>query len=129
MCSSTRGPAIVPSLVTCPTSTSAKPRALASRISSKALARTWPTVPGALSSVSSHMVWIESITTSAASGAASIRRRDVAQIDRGGEFQLGPREPQPAGAQPHLLHRLLARNVQHPPPARRQRRGRLQQQR
>ena len=46
-------------------------RAFASRISSKLEARTCATVPGALSIVSSHMVWIESITTSAASPAAS----------------------------------------------------------
>ena len=71
MCSSTRGPASAPSFVTCPTSTSEKPRDFASRISSKLVARTCPTVPGALSIVSSHMVWILSITTSARLGSAS----------------------------------------------------------
>ena len=49
------------------------PRRLASRTSACAEARTWVTVPGALSSVSSHMVWIESITTSlGASGRSSV---------------------------------------------------------
>ncbi len=49
----------------------AKPRALARRISSAAQARTCATVPGAESSASSHTVWIESITTSAASASCS----------------------------------------------------------
>ncbi len=88
MCSSTRGPAMAPSLVTWPTSTSAKPADLARRISSNAAARTWATVPGALSMVSSHIVWIESITTSAASGARSraavISRRLIAAASSSG---------------------------------------------
>ena len=42
-----------------------------SRISSNEQARTWLTVPGAESIVSIHMVWMESITTMAASAAAS----------------------------------------------------------
>ncbi len=54
-----------PSLVTWPTSSTVKPRRLASRISSCALARTWATVPGAESRLSTYMVWIESMTTAA----------------------------------------------------------------
>ena len=65
MCSSTRGPAIFPSLVTWPTSTSAQPFSLANRISSNAQPRTWLTVPGAPSIVSECMVWIESMISSA----------------------------------------------------------------
>jgi hypothetical protein len=68
MCSSTRGPAMLPSLVTCPTSISAKPCVFAARISSNAAARTCVTLPGAESTPSVHIVWIESITTKAASG-------------------------------------------------------------
>ena len=71
MCSSTLGPAIWPSLVTCPTSSRAKPRALARRISSWALARTWETVPGAESRLSTYMVWIESMITAAGGRAVS----------------------------------------------------------
>src|SRR5260221_10801520 len=71
MCSSTRGPAISPSLVTWPTSTTTKPRRLASPISSCAAPRTWLTVPGALSSVSRYIVWIESITTRSGASAES----------------------------------------------------------
>ena len=44
-CSSTRGPAIDPSFVTCPTSITAVPRSLATRISRPATSRTWPTEP------------------------------------------------------------------------------------
>ena len=62
MCSTTRGPAIWPSLVTWPTRMMAAPDFLANRISACAEARTCVTVPGADSTVSVHMVWIESIT-------------------------------------------------------------------
>ena len=64
MCSTTRGPAIWPSLVTWPTKMMAAPDFLAKRIRACAEARTWVTVPGADSTVSVHMVWIESITIS-----------------------------------------------------------------
>src|SRR2546427_739539 len=48
MCSSTRGPAIAPSLVTCPTTRTAGPSSdLATRRSSPVHSRIWPTVPGA----------------------------------------------------------------------------------
>ena len=62
MCSTTRGPAIWPSLVTWPTRMIAAPDFLAKRISACAEARTCVTVPGADSTVSVHMVWIELIT-------------------------------------------------------------------
>src|SRR5947209_1045201 len=64
MCSTTRGPAIWPSLVTWPTRMMAAPVFLANLISACAEARTCVTVPGADSTVSVHMVWIESITIS-----------------------------------------------------------------
>ena len=92
MCSSTRGPAIAPSLVTCPTSATAKPFDLASRISSKLHARTCPTVPGALSIVSSHIVWIESMTTSVASARRLQGRGDLAHVDGGGQLDRGVRK-------------------------------------
>src|SRR6056297_2528027 len=63
-CSSTRGPARPPSLVTWPTSTIATPRSLASFTSRWAQPRTWPTLPGSDPSPGSDTVWIESITTS-----------------------------------------------------------------
>ena len=47
MCSSTRGPAMVPSFVTWPTSSTAVPVCLAKRTRRAALSRTWLTLPGA----------------------------------------------------------------------------------
>ncbi|CPP36880.1 Uncharacterised protein [Bordetella pertussis] len=47
MCSSTRGPASAPSLVTWPIITMAMPVCLASRVSCAAHSRTWDTEPGA----------------------------------------------------------------------------------
>ncbi len=129
MCSSTRGPAMAPSLVTCPTRTSEKPLDFAIRISSKLHARTCDTVPGALSMLSSHMVWMLSITTS-----VDVRRLlqaggDVAQIDRGGQLHVRIRQAEPARAQAHLLDRLLAGDVHHPPSGTCQASRHLQQQR
>ena len=56
MCSMMRGPAIAPSLVTCPTRTTAAPDFLAKRVSACAEVRTCVTVPGALSTRSVHSV-------------------------------------------------------------------------
>ncbi len=47
MCSSTRGPARLPSLVTWPTSTMVQPPDLAVRVSCAEHSRTWATEPGA----------------------------------------------------------------------------------
>ena len=113
MCSSTRGPAMAPSLVTWPTSTSAKFAGLGQPDQLEAAARTCVTVPGALSIASSHMVWIESITTSAASPAcsrlAAMSRRLIAAASSSG--RVG--HAQPAGAQADLLDGFLAGDVQH----------------
>ena len=63
MCSSTRGPAKAPSLVTCPTKNRAHPAALAAPASSAAHWRTWPTEPGALLNSSLLRAWMLSTTT------------------------------------------------------------------
>jgi hypothetical protein len=79
-CSSTRGPARLPSLVTWPTSTTLTPRALASPTRRWAQPRTWPTVPGAVPRSGSNTVWIESTTTTAGARAsrwATIRGSEV----------------------------------------------------
>ena len=75
-CSSVFGPASVPSLVTCPTSTTGIPSALASSISRSVDSRTWPTEPGGPSSSSEATVWTESTTSSPgrASRASSVIR-------------------------------------------------------
>ena len=74
MCSSTRGPAMAPSLVTWPTSSSAVLRRRATSISAWAEARTWATDPAAESRPSRCTVWIESTT------ATSPRLESVAAI-------------------------------------------------
>ncbi len=61
MCSSTLGPARVPSLVTCPTSSSTVSLCLAKRVSAAADSRTWATPPGAEAISSRCMVWMESM--------------------------------------------------------------------
>ena len=85
MCSSTRGPASVPSLVTWPTSTIAVPLALAMRVSCAAHSRTWATEPGAEVSCSEYSVWIESMTQksgASASSAATIFSRWISASTR-----------------------------------------------
>src|SRR5581483_3395356 len=63
MCSSWRGPARAPSLVTWPTNTTDTPRCLAIATRSPAHARTCVTLPGVPVASGSCTVWIESITT------------------------------------------------------------------
>ncbi len=77
MCSTTRGPAIWPSLVTWPTRTMAGPPSLASRTSSAAQARTWVTEPGPASWASDHRVWMESMMT-----MSNLSRFSVVRISR-----------------------------------------------
>ena len=77
ICSTTRGPAIWPSLVTWPTRMTAAPVRLAKRISSAAEPRTWVTVPGAASTLCVHMVWIEFDDQEPRRRALRQRRDDV----------------------------------------------------
>ena len=79
-CSSTRGPASAPSLVTWPTSTVARSRLLASRTSRAAHSRTWATDPGAEPSSGSKTVWMESTTT----------RSGCDLVDLGDQVAAGP---------------------------------------
>ena len=78
-----------------------KPRRLARRISSWADVRTWATVPGAESKMSTYMVWMEStITTpgpSAPSKEAAMSRTEVAAAS-----------PTGASAKPSLAARSLS---------------------
>ena len=62
ICSKTRGPAIEPSLVTCPIKIRIEFVFFAAIINSFVLALTWDTVPGELSNWGKYIVWIESIT-------------------------------------------------------------------
>ena len=63
-CSRVFGPASVPSLVTCPTSTTGTPSDFASSMSRSAASRTWPTLPAGPSSSSDTTVCTESTTRS-----------------------------------------------------------------
>ena len=65
MCSTTLGPAICPSLVTWPTSSTAVPFCFAKRIRASEPAFNWDTVPGAASIEGAQRVWIESMTAMA----------------------------------------------------------------
>ena len=64
MCSSRRGPAIDPSLVTCPTNNKVMSRSLQIRMSAPATSRTCVTPPGDPSVVALPIVCTESIMTS-----------------------------------------------------------------
>ena len=111
ICSTTRGPAIWPSLVTWPTRMMAAPDLLAKRISACAEPRTWVTVPGADSTVSVHMVWIEFDDDQPRRLAFRQCGDDV--LDRGFRRKLdrGVAQSQSLGAQTHLRHCFLTRDI------------------
>ena len=118
MCSSVLGPAIPPPLVTWPTTTTAVPLSLAKRMSWPEHSRTWPTLPGALSSDSVYTVWIESMTTTSAETRGR-RREDglepgLAQHVHGARVLVD----QALGAEPDLVRGFLAAGVEHRPAGR-----------
>ncbi len=100
MCSSTRGPASPPSLVTWPTSTTVRPRRrFASWTRRWAHSRTCTTEPGAEGRSASAMVWIESIDDEA--GLEPVDRGEHrAEVGLGVQPQLVAHRPEPFGAQP-----------------------------
>ena len=57
------------------------------------------------------MVWIESITSRAGGAPLLERGQDVAHRGRRGELDRRVAEAEPARAQPHLVGRLLARDI------------------
>ena len=129
MCSTTRGPAIWPSLVTWPTRITAAPVRLAKRISSPAEPRTCVTVPGAASSACVHIVWIESITSKLRHRTLRQRRDDVLDRSFRRNLDRGIGETEPLGAQPHLRDSFLAGDVNRALAAARERGRDLDQQR
>ena len=72
MCSSILGPAMAPSLVTCPTRHTEVPLSLAMRMSMDVHSRIWDTDPGADAISGRYMVWTESTTMT--SGLSSCMR-------------------------------------------------------
>ncbi len=111
MCSTTRGPAIWPSLVTWPTRITAAPVRLAKRISSPAEPRTCVTVPGdSFDSLRPH--GLDRVDDQKLRRYALRQCRDDI-FDRcfGRDLDRGFGQAEPFGAQPHLSHRLFAGNV------------------
>ena len=129
MCSTTRGPAIWPSLVTCPTRITAAPERLAKRISVCAAPRTCVTVPGArVHHVGPH--GLDRVDDDEARGRALGQGcDDVFNRRLSGELDRSAGETEPFGAQPHLRDRLFTRNINRALLRLRQRRRHLDQQR
>ena len=117
MCSSTRGPAMPPSLVTWPTRNTLVPVSLAKRTRRAALSRTWLTEPGAAVSCSDHSVWMESATISLRLGRHG-QREDLLDPGFGQRVQAVQRQPQPHRATGDLRQTFLAGDVQAPAVAR-----------
>ena len=112
MCSSVRGPATVPSLVTWPMMQTDICVRLAICISRSVHSRTWLMLPGADGNCADATVWIESTTIS--DGMHLLRRLgDGVDIRLRQQQQARRRDAQPIGAQPNLLVRLLGGDVEH----------------
>ena len=86
------------------------PRRLAKAVSSWAEARTWATEPGALSTWSAHMVWIE-FDDGERRALGLERGQDVAEVGLGGEPQRRLGEAEAGGAHADLGGGLLAGDV------------------
>ena len=111
ICSTTRGPAIWPSLVTCPTRITAAPVVFAKRISACAAPRTCETVPGVeFDEFGPHR--LNGIDDNEGRPLAMRKRRDnILDARLGGEFDGRCRKSQPQSAQANLIDRLLAGNI------------------
>ena len=127
-CSSVRGPARLPSLVTWPTSTTAVPRPLASRASRSThgphlgQGPRWTAglaIDHGLDRVHHHQL----------GGERHHRLLGLADVGRGQHQQSRRQRSEPRRPVPHLGSRLLARHQQHRPPAGGRRRQDLQDQR
>ena len=107
-CSTARGPARSPSLVTCPTRRSGTPLDFARRVRRSTQARTWARLPAGCARSGSETDWSESTTTRAG------RWRPTAHLDR---LDVGPLECEevpghrahPRRPPAHLCERLLGR--------------------
>ena len=110
-CSSTRGPATWPSLVTWPTSTVAMPRSLATATSAAVTARTWVTPPGTPSVPGAEMVCTESSTSRPGLDRVEVAEHR-AEVGLGGQVEPLVQGADALGPQPHLADRLLAADHQ-----------------
>ena len=107
----TSGPAIWPSLVTWPTSSTVAPFCLAKRISASRRPCSCDTVPGADSTTGDHRVWIESITRHRRRAAFGEGGEDVRDIGLGREQDRRVGEAEALGPEPDLGDRLLAGDI------------------
>ena len=93
MCSSTRGPAITPSRVTCPIRSTEVPVDLAWRTRLAVDSRSCVTAPGAASTFATDIVWIESITSTRAPVSAVASRMRSSAVSA---TSLSPSVPTPS---------------------------------
>ena len=106
----------------------AAPDFLAKRISACALPRTWVTVPGADSTMSVHMVWIESITISrGVLPSDSVAMMSSTEVSAASST-AAVAQAEPLGAQAYLRHRFFTGDVDRAMAGAGQRRGGLDQQ-
>ncbi len=128
MCSSTRGPAIEPSLVTWPTSTSTVPRSLAIADQfERAAAHLRDRAGRALDLVGMH--GLDRIDHQQRGRLhCSESGQDVAHRSRRRQPDRRIGQPQPLGAQPHLPRRFLAADIDRIAARARHVRGNLEQQ-
>ena len=127
-CSSTRGPAMEPSLVTWPTSTVAMLRVLATRIRAAATSLTWVTPPGT-PSISAAADGLHGVDDEQLGPDLLDVAEHRAEVGLGGEVELVVHPAGAVGAQPHLGGRLLAGDVERAARGPGRLRGHLEQQR
>ena len=105
MCSSTRGPASAPSLVTCRPETGPR-HWTCHRVRAAAVSRTWLTEPGALPISSENIVWMESMTTMRGLAEESVRESSQPGSRPESEYDRVRRHPaQALGSKGDLTHR------------------------
>ena len=111
MCSITLGPAICPSLVTWPTSTSVEPLVLAWLISAEAQPLSCEMVPGAASTLSDQSVCTESMTTREGGAVLPSVATILATLVSVPSATGASRKPKSRSAHAHLGRRLLAGEI------------------
>ncbi len=113
-CSSSRGPATAPSLVTWPTSSTGRSRSLASATSAPAIARTCVTPP-ARAVDRGRRDRLHGVHDQQAGPHGVDVAEQRGQFALGGQVELVVQVAGALGAQPHLARRLLAGDVQRRP--------------
>ena len=128
MCSSTLGPARLPSFVTWPTRKVGMFCPFAANSSCVAASRTWPMLPGADWNFSEKTVWIESTMIKRGTQPRDLFE-DALETRFRQQVQRRPFDAEPVAARLDLMLRFLAGAVEHRPDRVREMRRGLQQQR